>query len=170
VPVNRERLAFKRLDDEVRYHAPVMRPHAWPIGIEDTDNTRVHAVGPVVGHDQSLGKAFCLVIDAAQPDGIYVAPVGFRLRIDQGIPVGFRRAREQKRLRFALASPSVLWVPGADLQGLYRQLEVVAGAGSEAKCRTASTGSPDEHVLGDVVLEKAEALVPIRWEMLSTLR
>ena len=100
VAEHRQRLVGQRLRQEGRDRAAVVRPHPRPVGVEDPDDARVHALLAVVGHRQRLGVALRLVVDAARADRVHVAPVRLRLRVHERVAVdlGGRRQQEARAL------------------------------------------------------------------------
>src|SRR5919108_5244792 len=79
------------LPHESRNCTAVVRPHAWPIRIEDPGNTGVHALLPVVRHCHRLGVALGLVVHAARPNWVDVTPVRLRLGVYLRITVHLAR-------------------------------------------------------------------------------
>jgi hypothetical protein len=69
VAIDREFVAAKRLDDEIRYDPSVIFQHPFAVGIENTNDTRVDLILPMVIHHQGFGNAFALVIAGTQPSG-----------------------------------------------------------------------------------------------------
>ena len=120
------RLAAERLLQEGGHHAAVAQAHARAVGVEDPHDAHLHAVVPVVGHGHRLGEALGLVVDAARPDRVDVAPVALGLRVDQRIAVDLRGRGEQEARPLGLGEPErVVGAERADLERLDRQLEVV---------------------------------------------
>ena len=66
---------------------------------------------PAISHDHGLGEAFGLVVNAADPDRVHMAPVGLGLRVDKGIAVDLAGGSHQE--------------PGPPSSG---QLQAVVGA------------------------------------------
>jgi hypothetical protein len=64
-------------------------------------------VEAVVGHRHRLGEPFRLVIYAARPDRVDVAPIVLRLWVDEGIAVAFggRGEKEFRSLILCEAEP-----------------------------------------------------------------
>ena len=83
----------------------------------------------VVGHRHGLGEALGLVVDAARPDRVDVAPVVLALRVHERIAVDLRGRGEQEAGALGLGQAErVVGAERADLQRLDRQLEVVDAA------------------------------------------
>ena len=92
----RERLVRKRLPHEGGNRTSVVRSHFLAVGVENTTDVSIYVVCPVVGHGDRLGEALGLVVDAADADGVDVAPVVFALRMAFGVAVDFAGAGEEK--------------------------------------------------------------------------
>src|SRR5579863_1178250 len=95
VAVHRQVLDTKRLLHEVGNHTPIVELHARPVGIEDAHDTRVHVVIAMIGHGHGLAEALGFIVNRTRTDGIYVAPIGFFLRMFQRIAVTLRGRRDQ---------------------------------------------------------------------------
>jgi hypothetical protein len=87
VSLDGERLARESLGDEVRDSAAVVRTHPRPVGVEDAQDCGVDAVLGAVGGGERLGEPLGLVVAAARADRVDVAPVTFRLGVDQRVAV-----------------------------------------------------------------------------------
>ena len=87
VAVDGDRLALERLDDEIGDHAAVVGMHARAVGVENPRDPDVAGLLAVIVEEQRLGAALPLVVTGADADGIDVAPVGFRLRMNLRIAV-----------------------------------------------------------------------------------
>ena len=155
--------AAERLADEGRHHAAIAQPHARAIGIEDADDLRVDAVIAMVGHRHRLREALGLVVNAARPDRIYVAPVIFLLRMDERIAVtlGGRGEEERRLLRLGQAE-RVVGAERADLQRRNRQLEIIDRAGGRREMKDVIHFVRQENVVGDVLLDEPVILVARR--------
>ena len=90
VAVDGERLAPHGLDEEVGDHPAVVGPQSRAVGVEDAGDADVGPAGPVVGHGERLGEPLGLVVDAAGPDRVDVAPSTPR---SADAPRGRRRPR-----------------------------------------------------------------------------
>src|SRR5580693_10444083 len=95
VAIHRQVLATKRLLHEVGNHTPIVELHARPVGIEDAHDARVHVVIAMVRHGHGLAETLGFIVNRTRTDGIYVAPIGFFLRMLQGIAVTLRSRRSQ---------------------------------------------------------------------------
>src|SRR5690242_1996583 len=91
--VNRQRLTFESLHDEIRYDSAVMQAHARPVRVENAHNARVQSVKAMIRHRHGFGEALRLIVNTAWSDRIHVAPIVFALRSHQWIAVNFRRRR-----------------------------------------------------------------------------
>ena len=96
VPVHGQGLAPQRLHDEVGDDAAVAGGQPRPVRVEDAHDAHVDAVRPVHGHGQALGEALGLVVDAARPGGVDVAPVALHLGMHLGVAVDLAGARHQE--------------------------------------------------------------------------
>ena len=83
---------LQRLNDEIGDYAPVIRVHVGAVRVEDTDDTNIDLVLPVVVKKQGFGGALALVVTGANADRINSPPVGFRLRMNLGVSVHFAGA------------------------------------------------------------------------------
>ena len=159
VAVDRDRLAAKRLADEVRDRPPVVPPHPGPERVEDPDDAGVEAVVAMVGHRDRLGEALGLVVDPARPDGVHVAPVVLPLRVDEGIAVDLRRRREEEPRALGLGETQRLVGPERPhLEGRDRQQLVVHRAGRAREVKHVVDRAGHVDVVGDVELDELEPL------------
>ena len=72
----------------------------------------------VVGHRHGLGEPLGLVVHAARPDGVDVAPIVFLLRMHEGVAVALAGGGEQERRALVLGeAQGVMRAQGADFQG-----------------------------------------------------
>ncbi len=85
--VDGEGFAGEGLLDKVRHHPAVVGAHPRAEGVEDAHDAGVHAVVAVVGHGDRLRVALGLVVDAADTDGVDVAPVTLVLGVDERVAV-----------------------------------------------------------------------------------
>src|SRR3984893_7464086 len=158
VAVDGEGLAFEGLDQEVRHDAPVAGPQAGPEGVEDAHDLDVEVVGPGIRHGQRLCEALRLVVDAAWTDGGDVTPVPLVLRVDLWVAVDLARGREQVPGPGGLReTESVVRAERADLEGLDRMLEVVAGACGAGEVQNGVNAAVHREELRDVVLPEMES-------------
>ncbi len=99
IPVDGDRPLLQRLHDEIADHAAVLRMHVGSVGVEDAHHADIDAVFPAVVDGQRLGGALPLVVAAPRADAVHMAPVGFALRMLEGVAVDFgRRGVEDARL------------------------------------------------------------------------
>lgn len=80
-------LVLKRLEDEVGNDPSVIHVHPGPVGVEDPGHADLDVGLLRVGVGQCLGHTLTLVVAGPGADGIDVAPVGLRLRVDLGVAV-----------------------------------------------------------------------------------
>ncbi len=123
VTEDRDVLASQRLANEVGHNATVERMHSGTIRIENPDDANIDAVRSVVVHEQRLGGTFALVVTSTGPDGVHIATVGFRLRMDLRVPVHFAGGRLQDTCAAPLGHAQ--YVDGAHDGGLDRLDRVV---------------------------------------------
>ncbi len=160
VAEHRDVLVGERLRDERRHGAAVTDAHARTIGVEDADDLGVDLVEAAVRHRHRFGEPLGFVVDAARPDRVDVAPVGFLLRMLERIAVdlGGRGDHERRALRLGEAERLVR-AERADLQRRDRQLEVVDRAGRARPVQHVVHGAVDVDVVGDVVADELEIAI-----------
>ena len=100
-----DRPVGERLAQEGRDGAAVVSAHPRPVGVEDPDDRRVHALLAVVGHRQGLGVPLGLVVDASRADRVHVAPVLLGLRVDLRVAVDLAGGGEQEAGPVGLGQP-----------------------------------------------------------------
>jgi len=111
-----------------------------------------------ISHDERLGEALGFVVAAARANRVYVAPVVFGLRVDQGIAVHFRGRSQEKARPLVLGQPQgLVGAQRADFQGLDGQLQVVNGTGRRRKVPHIIHPRIQEKKLGHVLLDELEA-------------
>src|SRR5581483_11766875 len=99
---------------------------AWAMKFGTTRPSLRRMRGPWVGHRERLGEALRLVVDAAWPDRVDVAPVVLALGVHERIPVDLRGGREEKARALLLREPErLVGAERAHLERRDRQLEVV---------------------------------------------
>ena len=151
---------LQRLRHERRNGAAVAQPHARAVGVEDADDLRVDAVGPVVGERDRLGESLRLVVHAARPDRVDVAPVGLALRMLERIAVDLGRRGEHERAPFGLGQPErIVRAERSDLERLDRQLEVVDRARRTGPVQHVVDRAVDVDVARDVVADELKVAV-----------
>ena len=102
VAVDGDRFAAQPLADEVRQGAAIFNGHARAVGVKDAHHARVDSMGAVIGHDQGFGVALGFIVTAAQAGAADVAPVVFRLGMNQRIAVHFAGGCHQEARVFVL--------------------------------------------------------------------
>ena len=136
VPVNGQIFATQRLFHEVGDDPAVIELHARSIGIKDACDTRVQFVIAVVGHGQGLREPFRLVVNRTRADGIHVTPIGFLLRMFQGIAIAFRgRSNQVLCLVHECRVQRMKGAQRADFQGGDSIHGVVHGTGGAGKVK-----------------------------------
>ena len=114
---------------------------------------------PVIRHRHRLGKTLGFVVDAARADGVHVAPVRLRLRMDQRIAVdlGRRRHQEARVLRHRQAQ-RVVRPEAPDLERLDRKVQVIDRARWRREVQDTVDVIVDVERLRHVVLDQAESV------------
>ena len=130
VAVDRDRLAAQRLDDEVADHPAVVGVHPRAVGVEDPHHLDAEVVLAVVVEEQRLRAALALVVAAADPDRVDVAPVVLGLRVDLRVAVHLAgRGLQDPRLDPLGQAEHVDRAVHAGLGRLHRVVLVVDRAG-----------------------------------------
>ena len=115
----------------------------------------------MVGHRHRLAEAFGFIIDAARADRVDIAPIRFRLRVDQRVAIHFGRAGQQKAGILGFGQTQRFVRPQrADLQGRDRQFEVVLRTGRRSEMEHRIKGPVHVEKVADVILHEAEPFVP----------
>src|SRR4029077_15366920 len=89
VPVNGDRLLAQGLHDEIGDHAPVVRMHVWPVGVEYARNLDLEVVLTKVVEEQRLRAPLALVVARPRADRIDVAPIFLGLWVLARITIDF---------------------------------------------------------------------------------
>ena len=80
----------------------------------------------MIGHRHCLGETFGFVVNAARSDRIHVAPVVFRLRVNERIAIAFTgRSQNEGRLLVFGQAQRVVSPECADFQGRDGQFEII---------------------------------------------
>ena len=130
--VAKDRKVFspKGLADEGRQRATVVETHPGAISIEDPDDTCFQAVEIMIGHGHGFLKPFRFIVHTTGPDGVYITPIFFRLRVNQRIAIDLRgRGDEHPRLFRLGKTQTVVGAQRADLQCLDGYFEIVDRTG-----------------------------------------
>ena len=115
-----------------------------------------------------LGETLGLVVNAARPDGVDVAPIALRLRMDQRIAVALRgRGEEEGRLLRLGQAERVVRAVRADLQRRDRVLEVIDRAGRRGEVEDVMHFVRQEDEIRDVVLDELVVSLPARCSMFA---
>src|SRR6185369_13129140 len=156
--VKRQRLTSQRLHNEIGNHAAIVFEHSWPIGIEDPCDANIDFILPVIVHHQRLSDALAFVVAGADADRINVAPVVFRLRVDQRIAIHFRRRRLQNpRAHTLREAKHIDRAHYIRLHCLYRVVLVVHRRRGTRE--VIDLIDFEEYRLGDVMTQQLEALI-----------
>ena len=155
--VDRQRLAFERLHDEIGHYPAVADAHARPVGVKNAHDPRVETVKPMIRHGHRFGKSFGLVVNAARSDGIDVAPVLFTLRPHQRIAIDFRSRSEQICCAFGFGqAEGVVGAQGAHFQSRNRQLQIIDGTCRRGEVQDEVQRFLDFNIPANVVIDEAE--------------
>lgn len=158
---NRERLACERLADECRNNAAVVKAHARTVGIENTNDVRVHAMVAVIGHGDGLRKALGFIVNPARPDGVHIAPVILGLRMDKRVAVALGSRGEDEGRAFVLCQTErIVRSERADFQGRNRDAQVIDRAGRAGEMPDIIDLARDVDEVGDVVADEFVVLIP----------
>ena len=115
----------------------------------------------MVRHRQGLGVPLGLVVHATRPDRVHIAPVGFRLRVDEWVAVHLARRREQEARALPLREAErIVGSVRADLQRRQRQPQVVDRARGAREVIDEIDGLRDLEMRSDVVIDEHEAVAP----------
>src|SRR4029453_10374667 len=74
---NGEVLPAQSLPDERRDDTAIAYAHSRAVSVKDPHNFRVDPVEAVISHGHCLGETLGLIVNAARPDRVDVAPVIF---------------------------------------------------------------------------------------------
>ena len=122
---------------------------------------RIHAVVAVVGHGDGLREALGLIVNAARPDGVHIAPVVFGLRMNERIAVALGGGGEDECRAFILGQTErIVRSERADFQGRNRDAQVVDRTGWTRKMPNIIDLTWDVDEVGDIVADEFVVLVP----------
>ena len=100
------------------------------VGIENTNDVRVHAMVAVVGHGDGFRETLGFIIDTARSNGVHIAPVVFGLRMDERVAIALGSRGEDEGGAFILGQTErVVRSERADFQRRNRDAQVVDRAG-----------------------------------------
>jgi len=97
-----ERLVGEGLADKGGDYPAIAQPHAWAVSVEDADDLGIDFVIAVVSHGNGFGEALGLIVNAAGPDRVDVAPIALGLGMDQGVAVALGGGGEEEGGFFCL--------------------------------------------------------------------
>ncbi len=96
--------------------------------VEEPRDAHVESVYAVIGHRESFGKPFGLVVDAANPDRIHVTPVRLGLRMHLRVAVDLGRRGEEELGAVRRGQPErLVRTERTDLEDLDRKALEVGG-------------------------------------------
>jgi len=160
VAEDRDVLVDERLRDERRHGAAIADAHARAVGVEDADDLGVDLVEAAIRDRHRLREPLGLVVDAARPDRVDVAPVGFLLRMLERIAVDLRRRGDHERRALGLREAErLVRAERSDFQRLDRQLEVIDRAGRARPVQHVIHRAVDVDEVGDVVADELEVAI-----------
>ena len=114
----------------------------------------------MIGHRQRLGETLGLVVAAARPDGAHVAPIFFRLRMDERVAVNLRgRGDEEAGVLVFGEAKRLVRAERADLHGLDRDLQVINRAGGRGEVPDVIHRTVEEDEFRHVLLDEFEVRV-----------
>ena len=87
VSIERDGFTAQGLQNEVGDHTSILRVHVGAVGVEDANQPHIDAEGSPIFQRHRFGRTLALVIATSDAEGVHVAPVGFRLGMDQGIAI-----------------------------------------------------------------------------------
>ena len=118
--------AAQRLADKRRYDASIAQAHPRTVSVEDPNDSGIDVVIAVIRHRHRLREPFRLVVNAARPDRVHVAPVVFFLRMLERIAVHFRRRSKNERGLFVLRqTKGVVRAERAHFQRGNREFQII---------------------------------------------
>jgi len=160
---HRQRFILKGLRGKSRDHPAVIGSHAGPVGVKDSNNMGVDPMVAVIGHDHGFSEAFGFVVHATRTHGIHIAPIVFRLRMDQRIAVTFRGRRLNIGGALSPGQTQGLMSPErTHFQGLNGQFKVINRACRRGKVKDVIDAPRQVEVLGYILLDEAEVLIPCK--------
>ncbi len=125
-----EGAAVEGLREEGGDYAAVVEFHAGAVGIEDSGDVGTEAEFAMVGHGDGFSKTFRFVVATSGADWVYVAPVGFFLRVFERVAVALAGGGEEETgVEEACDFEHVAGGGGAGFEGLEGEVEIVFGAG-----------------------------------------
>ena len=87
--IDRDRLSFQRLDDEIRDNSAIVGMHAGTISVEDACHLDRNAILPEVVKKERFSAPFALIVAGAKADWIDITPVALFLGMLKRIAVDF---------------------------------------------------------------------------------
>jgi hypothetical protein len=155
-----ERLIIQSLANKRWNYAPIPKTHSRSVGIEDSNNFRVHPVKTVVCHRHRLGKSLRFVVNTARPDRIYISPIILVLRVYQRIAVTFRSGSEEEFRAFVLRqSERIMGSQRSDLQCRNWMFEIVDGTCRRRKLEHKVHGARNKNEFRNVVPDKSKVRI-----------
>ena len=163
---DRHGLASKSLADEGWHHAAIIEAHPRTIGIKNTNDVGVHLMEAMVGHRDGFCEALRLIVNSARADGIHVAPVIFRLRVDERIAVALRGGSQKKSsVLFPSQAEGIVSAQRAHLECRDRDSKVIDRASRTCKMPNVIHFAWNKNIFRDIVADEFE--VGVAREMLD---
>jgi len=91
-------LSPQSLDNKIADDTTIVNCHPRSIGVENTRDSNINLVLPVVVHHEGFGNSFPLVITASYANWIYISPVAFGLRMVRRVAIRLLRWRPARLL------------------------------------------------------------------------
>src|SRR5690606_13698552 len=71
-------------------YTTIVKPHARTISIENTHNTGFQLMVSMISHCNGFLIALGFIVHTPWTYGVYISPIGFRLRVYRWIAINFR--------------------------------------------------------------------------------
>ena len=78
---------FDGLDKEIGNNPAIVSPHSGTVCIENTRDSHIHSMVPVVSHGHGFSEPLGFVVHSARTEGVDIAPIRLRLRMDLRVAV-----------------------------------------------------------------------------------
>jgi hypothetical protein len=96
VAIDSDVVSSQGLADHIGNDTAIVRTHARSVGVEDSCNADIHALGSRRVESESLGCTLALVITGTWPRRIDIAPVILWLRMDLWVAIDLARGSKQE--------------------------------------------------------------------------
>ena len=161
VAKNAQRLTAQSLPDKCRHDAAVAQTHPRAISVEDSHDPGVYAMVAVICHRDCFRESFRLVVNAARPDRVHIAPIIFLLRMLERIAIHLRCGSENECGVFVLGQTQrVVRAERADFECRDREFQIINGTGRRGEVKNIiNLWFRQKNEIGDVVFHEAEIFV-----------